>query len=82
MSDPVLLETADAVTISDHQRAMGDVLRHFHGLGYALKDCADPRRTGRSLKTLKMYARRAGLSFPDYVPRGRNKAGTITPLAQ
>ena len=41
------------------------MLRHFHGLGYGLRDCAHPQRMGGKLADLLRLARQAGLIFPD-----------------
>jgi len=42
--------------------------RFFHGRGYALRDLQHPLRLRRKLPTLKKWARRLDLSFPDYTP--------------
>jgi hypothetical protein len=52
---------------NDDQRCMVPLLRHFHGLGYSLKECADKRRLDREPIELLRYARMAGLIFPDSV---------------
>lgn len=45
------------------------VLRHFSAHSVPLETCADKRHTGRKLSTLKRYACRMDLKFPDWVPR-------------
>lgn len=45
------------------------VLKHFASAGLERKTCADERHLGRKVETLKRYARRLNLKFPDYVPR-------------
>lgn len=54
---------------SNHRRRMDAVLQHLHKTGHTLASCAGPLRMGRSVDTLKPYARRLSLAFPDYVPR-------------
>lgn len=49
------------------------LLRHFHELGLPLAVCADRKHLGRKVVTLKGYARRLGLAFPDYVPRPKKE---------
>jgi hypothetical protein len=44
------------------------VLRHFSAHNVPLKTCADNRHTGRKISTLKRYACRLSLKFPDWVP--------------
>jgi hypothetical protein len=53
---------------TNHRRRMDAVLQHLHKAGCTLAQCADNKRMGRSLETLKPYARRLSLAFPDYVP--------------
>lgn len=45
------------------------ILRHFCAAGLTLETCADTRHMGRAMSTLKRYARRLDLKFPDYCPR-------------
>jgi hypothetical protein len=42
-----------------------EVLRHFHSLGYGLRDVVHPRRMGGKLADLLSLAHKAGLIFPD-----------------
>lgn len=49
-------------------RLAEDLLTRLHGNGLTLEQCADKRVMNRSLDTLKGYARKLKLSFPDYVP--------------
>lgn len=67
--------TASNIIGADHERAMVACLRHLHAPGYSLADCAHPRRLGRSTKTLRRYARKAGLAFSDYGPRALKPKG-------
>jgi hypothetical protein len=48
---------------------VGEVLKHFASAGLERKTCADDRHLGRSVSTLKRYACRLNLKFPDYCPR-------------
>lgn len=45
------------------------LLKHFSANDIPLAICADGRHLGRQPDTLKRYARRLNLKFPDYVPR-------------
>lgn len=47
------------------------LLRRLHEKGLTLEQCADRRIMNRAPATLKAYARRFDLAFPDYVPRKR-----------
>lgn len=48
---------------------VGEVLTHFSQAGLTIRVCADARHLGRAISTLKKYARRLNLKFPDYCPR-------------
>lgn len=61
-------ELANGPMVGQGKRKVGAVLKHFHKAGLTLDTCADERHLNRSLSTLKAYARRLKLAFPDYVP--------------
>lgn len=44
------------------------LLRHFATHSIPLSTCADKRHLGRKVETLRRYACRMDLKFPDYVP--------------
>jgi hypothetical protein len=60
MSKPQPLKGAD-------RRRGIELLRHFHKLGYSLRECGDPRRLRQSNGQLLALAREANLIFPDSV---------------
>ena len=51
---------------TDRQRGI-ELLRHFHGLGYSLRECGDPRRLRQSTEQLLALAREANLIFADSI---------------
>ncbi len=53
-----------------HQRPRlaEDLLKRLHSNGLTLAQCADKRVMNRKITTLKTYARKLKLAFPDYVP--------------
>lgn len=50
-------------------RKMEAAFRFLHGRDYTFAELQYPQRMNRKLITLKKYARRYRLRFPDYVPR-------------
>lgn len=54
---------------SRHKRNVEELLIRWHAQGYSLELCGDRRHLNRRPSTLQRYARRLGLSFPDYQPR-------------
>lgn len=52
-----------------HTGRVGEVLRHFSRAAIPLTTCADGRHLGLKVSTLKRYACRLSLKFPDYCPR-------------
>lgn len=52
-----------------HVMRMDALLRAYHRRGLTLEVCGDRLHLGRAQSTLKRYARRLRLSFPDYTPR-------------
>lgn len=48
---------------------MEAAFRFLHGRGYMLAELQHPQRMNRRLSTLKKWARRFKLAFPDYTPR-------------
>lgn len=54
---------------SPHARTTETLLRSLMKNGLTLEQCGDAKVMGRSMYTLKKYARRFRLAFPDYVPR-------------
>lgn len=63
----ILGEIANAPICSDSKLVR--LLKRFSKIGLPLKTCADKQHLGREIDTLKRYARRHDLKFPDYVPR-------------
>jgi hypothetical protein len=59
---PLAGQEQPAPTARDRKIA---VLRHFHSLGYGLRDIVHPLRMGGKLADLLRLARLAGLVFPD-----------------
>lgn len=56
------------------QRRFEVVFADLHARGFSLAVLCDKRHLNRTPGTLKRYARRLGLAFPDYSPRSL-KAG-------
>lgn len=53
-----------------HRKRMDALLLvAYHRRGLSLAVCGDRLHLGRAQSTLKRYARRLRLSFPDYTPR-------------
>jgi hypothetical protein len=48
---------------------MDELLRMFAAKGTPLSILAGPQYLKRKVPTLRKYARRLGLTFPDYIPR-------------
>lgn len=42
-----------------------ELLQHFHGLGYTLRDCMHPSRLGYRPAALAKLARQGNVQFPD-----------------
>ena len=42
-------------------------LRHFHAIGYGLRDCEHPLRLDRPATALLPLAKEMGLTFPDSI---------------
>lgn len=70
MNQVVLLDLANAPLRPGtfHQRQMEALLRYYQKTGFTLAQCADPKHLNRTVGTLKDYAKRFSLAFPDYVP--------------
>ena len=54
--------------LGNHKRRISYCLKHWAEHGIPLSVCADRRHLDRSVNTLKAYARKLKLKFPDYVP--------------
>jgi hypothetical protein len=54
--------------ISEQRAKIEACMRHFQKAGLTIATCADARHMGRSVATVKGYARQFGLRFPDYIP--------------
>lgn len=61
-----LSESAGA--LGNHKRRVAHCLKHWAAAGITLAVCSDARHLDRSVNTLKAYARKLKLRFPDYVP--------------
>lgn len=51
-----------------NKRRVEEILRHFHKIGLTLEVAGDRQHLDRAQSTMKKYARRLKLGFPDYVP--------------
>jgi hypothetical protein len=63
----------DGPMLRTHGARMETLMLHFHRLQVPIAVCASPGYLARKPKTLKAYARRLGLAFPDYTPRPKKK---------
>lgn len=54
--------------LGTHQARLEAIMRHFCGAGLTLAVSGDVRHLNRATSTMKAYARRFGLAFPDYIP--------------
>lgn len=54
--------------LGNHKRRVSHCLKHWAAAGIPLAICSDSRHLDRSLSTLKAYARKLKLRFPDYIP--------------
>lgn len=54
---------------SRHAKRLQSILKLYSERGLTLEVLADDRHIGLSVKTLQKYSRKAGVTFPDYVPR-------------
>lgn len=63
-----------------HATRMVTLLRAFASQGRTLESLTGPRYFNRTLNTLKRYARKGEVRFPDYTPRPirKRKAASVT----
>lgn len=59
--------------LTPHRIRMEALLSAYQEAGLTLAVCCDRRHLGRAPSTLKRYARRLALSFPDYTPRAMRR---------
>lgn len=65
-----LKEIADGPKMTGHASLTGALMKRMAEKGATLEQLADQRMMDRKRGTLEGYARRFGVSFPDYVPMG------------
>lgn len=51
-----------------NESKLEQLLKHFSAHNIPLATCADKRHLGRKVSTLRRYACRMSLKFPDWVP--------------
>lgn len=56
-----------------HRRQLHHALEQYSQRGLTLQEISKPAVLGISIPTLRGYARRLGLAFPDYTPRALRK---------
>lgn len=54
---------------TNHTRQMNALMRHFCAAGLTVEQCADRQHLNKAVSTVRAFARKLNLSFPDYVPR-------------
>jgi hypothetical protein len=57
--------------MGSHGKRLLALVRYFHAIGLSIAVIADRQHLGRRPTTVKRYARKLGLTFPDYRPRSR-----------
>ena len=54
--------------MSKRSRQMRTLLLHYQALGWELERVGHPKIANLTFKTLKKWAKRHGIAFPDYTP--------------